>query len=197
VPALLAGPVWFLLEQSYLEMLDGQAKPNLLTQIENARNNYVLGLAAMSTLMSTSAPEHLRISHVSFDGYVVPFERVTSILESESDRQIALREFLKMLLRALIKESFELIRSYAKATNQEAYFKSQSWYHFVRLIRNCLSHNFYFHFERSDLKLLPLTWNGHTIDSSMAGKPLPMNFLRYGGSWELFCELEKFAASSW
>lgn len=178
-------------------MVEGRLKSDLLIQIENARNNYLLGLAAMSLLMSSSASEHLRISHASFDGYIVPFDQVAALLESESDKQIALKEFFKMLLRALIKESYELILGYAKATKQKDHFRSQQWYHFARLIRNCVSHDFHFRFEPADLKVLPATWNGRTIEASMHSKPLPISFLGYGGAWELFAELEQFAASSW
>lgn len=84
-------------------MVEGRLKSDLLIQIENARNNYLLGLAAMSLLISRSASEHLRISHASFEGYVVPFDQVAVLLESESDKKIALKEFLKCCCGRLLR----------------------------------------------------------------------------------------------
>jgi hypothetical protein len=75
------------------------------------------------------------------------------MMKKESDRNIACEEFAKMGLRNLIKEAFELIKDYSNNTNQEQTFKSQNWYHFARIIRNCLSHNFKFQFSSPSLKL--------------------------------------------
>lgn len=101
-----------------------------------------------------------------------------------------------MLLRALLKESFELVRDYSERTKQDALFRSQPWYQFARMIRNCISHNFHFHFTPHDLRHLPATWNGRTIDALLDKKPLAIAFLGYDGTWELFRELEEFAVVS-
>lgn len=172
------------------------SKQELLGQLANAKNNYVLGLAAMSLFAEPSSVEHLRKSHASFGGYTVKFDQVAALLATQADSQVALKEFLTMLLRALLKESFELVRDYAQDSNQEALFRAQPWYQFARMIRNCLSHDFHFRFTPQDLKQLPVTWSGRTIDAQLRDKPLPISFLGYDGAWELFHELEQFAGTA-
>lgn len=171
-------------------------KRELLGQLTNARNNYVLGLAAMSLFTESASIEHLRKRHASFGGYIVEFNQVSSLLSSQHGRDIALKEFLTMLIRALLKESFELVRDFAEDSKQDILFKSQPWYHFARMIRNCISHDFHFRFTPHDLRKLPITWNARKLDASLQDKPLAVSFLGYDGTWELFCQIERFAIES-
>jgi hypothetical protein len=171
-------------------------KQELLGQLTNAQNNYVLGLAAMCLFTESASLEHLRKSHASFGGYTVQFDQVSFLLASEADRQVALKEFLTMHIRALLKESFELVRNYAEDSKQDALFRSQSWYQFARLIRNCISHDFHFRFTAHDIKEMPVTWKTRTIDANLKDKPLAISFLGYDGTWELFREMEQFAIGS-
>ena len=168
-------------------------KPELLGQLTNAKNNYVLGLAAMSLFSESSSIEHLRSSHASFGGYTVKFDQVNLLLALDNDRQIALKEFLTMLIRALLKESFELVREYSENSKQTNLLTAQPWYQFARLIRNCVSHDFHFRFTSNDMKKLPVTWNTRVVDAPLQGKPLTISFLGYDGTWELFNEMEQFA----
>ena len=149
----------------------------------------------MSVLSESFAANHLRQSHCAFGTYVVEFRQVAALLESKPDREVALKEFTTMLLRGLLKESFETVRAYAKANRQSAKLKAQPWYQFFRLIRNCVSHNFHFELRDSDKELLPVSWHGRTIDESLDGKPLEIAFLGYDGVWDLFSELVMFADS--
>lgn len=169
------------------------SKQEALAKLENVRNNYILGVSAMSIFAEPSVREHLRMNHVAFGAYTIPFDQVAGLLASEADRKVALKEFLKMLIRALLKESYEVALDYAKQTNQALVFRSMPWWHFARLIRNCISLDFNFRFKKYDLNLLPVTWNGRTIHAGLDKKPLEMDFLGYDGSWELFQEIEKFA----
>jgi len=95
-------------------------------------------------------------------------------------------------MRALIKESFELIKDYCDVTNQSSSFRAETWHQFARMIRNCLSHNFRFEFNNHDKKLLPVLWKNRTIDSSMDGQQLQLNFFGYVETWELFSEYQDF-----
>lgn len=147
----------------------------------------------MSLFAEPAALEHLRKSHASFGGYTIPFDQVANMLESEIDRQVAMKEFLTMFLRALLKESFEVIRDYASNSKQDSLFSSQPWFQFARMIRNCISHDFHFGFTGYDRKLLPVSWKGRTIDSELDGQPVKIEFLGYDGPWELFNEMQQFA----
>jgi len=167
-------------------------KVELLSQIENVKNNYILGLSAISVLSEPFSVEHLQKSHCIFGGYVVDFRQVATLLANDNDRNIALKEFTTMLIRGLLKESFEIVRAYAKSSRQSAKFKAQPWFQFFRLIRNCVSHNFHFDFRESDKGLLPVSWRGRTIDASLDHQPFEIAFLGYDGVWDLFSELVLF-----
>lgn len=168
-------------------------KVELLSQLENVKNNYIIGLASVSVLSESFAVNHLRQSHCTFGAYVVDFRQVAALLESRPDREMALKEFTTMLIRGLLKESFETVRAYAKSNRQSAKLRAQPWFQFFRLIRNCVSHNFHFEFSDDDMKLLPVSWRGVTIAKNLHGKPLEIAFLGYDGMWDLFSELVSFA----
>jgi len=167
-------------------------KVELLSQIENVKNNYILGLASISVLSEPFAAKHLRKTRCVFGEYFVDFHQVATLLANDVDRSIALKEFTTMLIRGLLKESFEIVRAYTKATQQSQKFKAQSWFQFFRLIRNCVSHNFCFEFSKSDKDLLPVLWHGRKIDNSLDHQPLEIPFLGYDGVWDLFSELMLF-----
>ena len=168
-------------------------KSDLSGQLENAKNSYILGLAAISLFGVEESHSILEKNHASFGQYTVKFDQVANLLRDESDRGIAVKEFLKMLLRALIKESFELIQGYCEDTGQSALFKSEPWYQFARMIRNCLSHNFRFMFNNYDKSLLPVTWRTRTITLSMDGQSLSLHFFGYLQTWELFQDFQDFS----
>ena len=170
-------------------------KEELTSQLTNAKNNYVLGLAAISLFSNEGTHPILEESHAKFGPYTVEFKQVKNLLIDPADRDIAVKEFLLSQLRALIKESFELIKNYCNETGQSTKFSTQSWYSFARMIRNCLSHNFKFEFSKYDRSLLPVTWHGRTIHASMDGEHLALAFFGYVESWELFRDYQKFVES--
>jgi len=167
-------------------------KSELVSQLENAKNNYILGLAAISLFSNEKVYPVLDESHAKFGTYTVEFKQVKNLLVKPEDRAIAVKEFLTSQIRALIKESFELIKDYSEGTNQSTTLKSEVWYQYARMIRNCLSHNFQFEFNRYDKSILPVSWKARTIDISMDGQPLKLNFFGYVESWELFMEYQAF-----
>lgn len=168
-------------------------KAELLSQLENAKNNYILGLASISLFLNEKTYPILDESHASFGTYNLEFKQVTNMLSIEADRDIAIKEYLISFIRALIKESFELLKNYCQENNQENAFKSEQWYHFARMIRNCLSHNFKFEFNNYEKRILPVSWKSKTIDISMDGAYLKLEFFGYVETLELFIEFENFA----
>lgn len=166
-------------------------KSELVSQLENAKNSYILGMAAISLFGSPEAYPILEGNHAAFGQYTVNFDQVTRLLRNAKDRDIAIREFLTSQIRALIKESFELIKDYCDDTGQSQVLKAESWYQFARMIRNCLSHNFRFEFNNYDKTLLPVSWGARTIEEGMDGAPLELKFFGYVESWELFSEFQE------
>lgn len=167
-------------------------KKELLSQLENAKNNYILGLAAISLFSNEKVYHVLEESHASFGTYTVEFKQVKNLLMKPADRDIAVKEFLTSQIRALIKESFELIKNYCDETKQDSKVKAEPWYQFARMIRNCLSHNFKFEFRAYDKGLLPVSWKSRTIDVLMDGTYLELKFFGYIETWELFYEYQTF-----
>ena len=170
-------------------------KDDLLSQLENAKNNYVLGLASISLFSNEKVYSALEESHVKFGTYTVEFNQVKNLLMKPADREVACKEFLKTQIRALIKESFELIKNYCDESGQGAKLVDESWYEFARIIRNCLSHNFKFKFNSHDKKTLPVIWNNRTINTSMDGNHLELIFFGYVETWELFTEYQNFVGT--
>ena len=168
-------------------------KHELLSQLENAKNNYILGLAALALFATEESYPVIEKSSCSFGSYSLSFDQVANLLKKREDKEIALKEFTKMLLRALVKESFELIKDYCDVSKQTSSFTSQLWYQFARMIRNCLSHNFRFEFRSHDKALLPVSWKGKTITREMDGSYLELSFFGYIEAWELFTEMSYFA----
>ena len=170
-------------------------KEELANQLAHAKNSYIMGLAAYSLFSSPQSHPILRTHLAVFGPYVVKFDQVVDLLRNEHDRAVALDEFLKMLMRCLIKESFEHIKDYCEATNQYAAFKAESWYEFARIIRNFLSHNCRFEFNVYDSERLPITWRDKTITAAMDGQGLDRSFWGHTETWELYCEFEDFVAN--
>lgn len=168
-------------------------KDALLSQLENAKNNYVLGLAAVSLFCSLETELILERNRAEFGSYVLDFSQVAALLRQEEDRNIAVHEFLKSQIRSFVKESFELLKAYCKQTGQFETFKAADWYHFSRIVRNSLSHDFKVAFRSGDEKLVPVMWGSRKIDLEMDGSDISLNFFGYVEAWELFLEFERFA----
>jgi hypothetical protein len=169
-------------------------KAELESQLTNAKNNYVLGLAAISLFGSSDAYPILDQNSAKFGTYSISFVQVANLLRNPEDRDIAVKEFYTSQLRALIKESFELLKDYCDESSQDTVLKAEPWFQFARIIRNCLSHNFRFEFNRYDKSLLPVTWNSRTIDLNMDGQHLKLEFFGYVEAWELFTEFQSFVS---
>ena len=165
-------------------------KKDLNSQLENAKNNYILGMAAISLLSNEKAYPLLKESGLILGKYEIGFKQVANLLSNHSDRDIALKEYLNSHIRALSKESFELIKNYCIESDQLSILKSASWYQFARLIRNCISHNFKFVFNEYDKGILPVSWKNRTIETNFNGKYLELKFFGYVETWELFVEYQ-------
>jgi len=167
-------------------------KQELVSQLENAKNNYILGLSAISLFSDKRSQIILNESSANFGQYSIQFKQVSVLLQNINDREIAVKEFLTSQIRALIKESFEIIKSFCTDSGQSTIFKSKDWYQFARMIRNCLSHNFKFIFNNYDKSLLPVSWKQRVIRESMDTNNFSLDFFGYVETWELFNEFQTF-----
>ncbi|MCD4679837.1 MAG: hypothetical protein K8S00_05565 [Bacteroidales bacterium] len=164
---------------------------NIVTaQFAHIKNNYILGMAAIVLFKDSHTIDILRGSVSEFGQYKVNFNQVSEMLRGGGEDSI--REFFLVQFRALIKDSFEALKSYCIETNQLRSFKDEPWYHFIRIIRNCLSHNYKFMFSAFDKTILPISWNGITIDISLNKQPMQLSLLNFVKAWELVLEFEDF-----
>jgi hypothetical protein len=87
------------------------------------------------------------------------------------------RNYENSLLRALLRESHELILWYCEETNQFPAYKAEPWFQFARILRNVISHK-----EGGTLRewpkdltakgIMSVTWCNRTIDTSMVSHRL-------------------------
>ena len=169
-------------------------KEELITQVENTKALYVLGLGSICLLSRKEAPAILKDSHVNFGGQTQTFKMMAGQLEDKKQRQWILEDFHKIFLRFYIRETFEIIMDYCKQSKQFGLMKNQPWFHFGRLIRNCMAHNFKWLFDdKKDKPLLPITLRTNTIDLAMDGQPLTMAFFNQSHAWNLHTDMSLFA----
>jgi hypothetical protein len=162
-------------------------------RLSAVKNNYFLGHASIALLRNPRASEILKGGGAKFGRYEMPFAQIADLLSNPASRDEACQNFLVMHMSALIKDSFEMCRAHCKRAGRMTEMRAESWYHFCRLVRNCITHSSLFEFSPGDLQMMPVTWNGLTITSAFAGKPLMLEFFTYAHVWEMFMEIQAFA----
>jgi GNAT superfamily N-acetyltransferase len=63
--------------------------------------------------------------------------------------------------------SFEVMKTFSKKHQLDHDLHAESWFHFARVVRNALAHDFVFSFDKHALAKLPVTWGGVTITAAM------------------------------
>lgn len=85
-------------------------------------------------------------------------------------------EFQKMLRRAAVAEGFEALTTYCHQSDQTEKFRSLTWYHFARILRNTVSHKqgeiIVWPPELTKKGISSVTWRHRTLDKAMEGSPL-------------------------
>jgi hypothetical protein len=181
------------------------AKTDVLESFDRQDRSYRLALLCTYWILDTagykpSASEQARGIHMVFHHKVVPFADLAEMLEQQSSRETLSSNFLLNQLYALIRAPFEIVCDYCedydkvvgdlRLSNQ---MKASTWFHFARIVRNAISHNFHFQYGKYDKSLLPVTWNGITLSQDMEGKPLTSGSLWHKTGYELFLEMRNFA----
>ena len=110
--------------------------------------------------------------HSEMHGIPKPFPNILNLLNDAAAMRIAAEELHDSAHRSAIKELFPLTKLYCHSTGQLDALKSQPWFQFWRIIRNCWSHDMSFNFNNDEKAALPVTWSGVTLDISMNGKHL-------------------------
>lgn len=160
--------------------------------LQTQKNNYALVQAGITLMARPDASPKISETfqvvkdHPEFD----TFSYITYVFESDDLLKHATNELRNAVLRNMLKETFELVKLYGDLTNQQALIHAAPWYQFLRIVRNCLSHDLQLRFRIADLKQLPVTWSGLTLDRSMHNGPLQMrDFLSRAKALELMDDI--------
>jgi hypothetical protein len=100
----------------------------------------------------------------------------------------------------LIRAPFEILHDYCEDYDKVdsallllEEMKAAPWFHYARIVRNAISHNFHFQYSKHDRKILPVTWNGITLSQEMEGQAITYESLWHKRGYELFLEMRTFA----
>jgi hypothetical protein len=165
---------------------------DLRGQLQTIKNNFALAQMGIALMALPDAKERFvqAIEPLRDHSEAPSFDYITYVFESDDLLKHATTEFRNSVLRNCLKEAYELVKLYGDATGQSGIIKAAPWYQFLRIVRNCLSHDLQLHFTQHDLKQLPVTWSGLTLDRSMHDKPLQARtFLSRQKALELISEV--------
>ena len=151
-------------------------KTELLGVFQTSLNTCTLAYASMVLWAYEDTTEYFDKLYEALD-IPKPHDDVLALVNNTASMRIAMETLYDTAHRAALKDLFELTKSYFEATGQLALLRSQPWYQFWRMLRNCLSHGFVLRFNEYDKGLLPVVWNGTTLDASLDGKTLTHGLL--------------------
>jgi hypothetical protein len=133
-----------------------------------------------------------------------PADRVGKRFEFEADQLVvdyrhnstnflaSLNELYKFVRRNVVAEAYEVVKTYSTAANIVPIWQAAPWYHFARVTRNAMAHNFVITFDKHSLAALPITCFGKTIDASAAVTEITTNVLDPYVTIELLSAIRKF-----
>ena len=147
-------------------------KDHLLGLYRTKLNHIQLTYASLVLWSYSDTPRFFEELHAEMSGFPKPFPNLLALLNNETAMHIACEELFDSAHRSAIKELFPLTKLYCHNTGQLQDLKSQPWFQFWRILRNCWSHDMTFNFNPDEKTLLPVTWSGVTLDISMNGKQL-------------------------
>ena len=147
-------------------------KDHLLGLYRTKLNHIQLTYASMVLWAYPDTPKFFEELHAEMNGFPKPFPNLLALLNNDTVMRIACEELYDSAHRSAIKELFPLTKLYCRNTGQLQALKSQPWFQFWRILRNCWSHDMTFNFNPDEKAVLPITWSGVTLDISMNGQQL-------------------------
>jgi hypothetical protein len=107
-------------------------------------------------------------------------DRLAQALEDVRERQILLNNLSLTLKHTLVRDSFEIVKTYAEDSGQDQKFKAWPPYNFARFIRNTLSHRDGGVLHRwTPANLSVATWRHRRLTPSDVGTPLALEPAEY------------------
>lgn len=150
-------------------------KARLRGQLQTIKNNFAL---VQLSIALAAQPDALQVFERTLEVVkdhreAESFAYIRYVFGSDELLKHATNQFRQSVLRNCLKETFELVKLYGEQHGQADVIRAAPWYRFLRIVRNCLSHDMRLHFEKYDLQQLPVSWSGLTIAVSMQDQPLP------------------------
>ena len=156
------------------------SKEKLISQLKNAKNNYILALQSEKLFKNSSV-----INHIEYDTLR------DILIKKNNDTDILLYEYKKSNYRQVISDSIELVKQYCKKTKQLKIFHKSELFCFVKVFRNALVHDFKFNFLKEEIEKLPLKWRDYTLDEKLKGIDVNFRHLKQDDLPLLIEDLEK------
>lgn len=149
-------------------------KALLRGKLQTLKNNYALVQAGIALMAAPDALERIEETFAELKDHpeASTLLYIRYVFETDELLKHATQELRNSVLRNCLKETFELVKLYGDQINRTGSIKAAPWYQFLRIVRNCLSHDLRIRFRERDLKHLPVTWSGLTLDQSMHNGPL-------------------------
>lgn len=153
-------------------------KDELLNGLNNLLNNFLYGFVC-SKLATPEAWSQASSKAAVFGDIEIQLGPLAKrVLDPDPEqRKRFLRNYETSLVRAIVRESHELILLYCEETGQYKKYEAASWYQFARIMRNTVSHK-----EGGTLRVWPndlmkkgittATWSNRTLDTTMVGTAL-------------------------
>ena len=145
-------------------------------RVQTIKNNYALAQAGIALLALPNARAQLNEVFKLLEKHpeTQTIRYIDSVFEDDDRLKFATGQLRNAVLRNCIKELFEQVKLFGNETNQMQIIWAAPWYQFLRIVRNCLSHDMKLQFHPGEMKRLPISWSGLTIDASMHNLQLPM-----------------------
>lgn len=155
-------------------------KDELLNGLNNLLNNFLYGFVCPKLLAPEVWSEASRKAAV-FQGregeIQIPLGPLSKRVLDPTLRVGFMRNYENSLLRALVRESHELILLYCEQTGQFKIYEAEPWFQFARILRNVVSHKdggILREWPKSLLAkgITSVAWRNRTFDTTMVGTAL-------------------------
>lgn len=180
-------------------------KSEILDYFDREDKNYRLAILCTHWIrdvapFTPSVKAEAKSLSMTVAGRTIAFSDLAVDLEDRNRSEVISSQFLLNHLHSLIRLPFELLKEYCRDFDEETKqsaltdsLRAMPWYHYTRLVRNAVSHNFRFVFRPGDKARLPVRWNGITIDGNNEGQVITYETLWHRSGYELFLEMKEFA----
>ena len=152
------------------------ALDRLRGELQTIKNNFALAQAGTALMADDDAKARIEKAVTALSNSSPDFDArwayIIYVFNNDDLWKSATRSFRNATLRNCLKEMFERVKVYGSETNQMQAIKKAPWYQFLRIIRNCLSHDMRIKFNAHDRKLLPVSWSGLTISEAVHNQEL-------------------------